>query len=118
MICVLSLIPSKSLPEIHFDLLAPDKLAHAAVYALLSFLTLLGFEQRTWRSIFWSFVLPTILGILLEICQYLFFPDRYFEFFDIIANILGAIIGIIALIFYHKTLSVWIFQLLAVLFLV
>lgn len=117
-ICILSLMPSKNLPELHFDLLAPDKLAHTAVYALLSFLWLWAYKERKMSYAFIVFSGSAILGILLEVAQYLFFPDRFFELYDILANVIGAIIGIIALFFYHKTLSVWIFQFLAVLFLV
>ena len=116
-ICVLSLMPSRNLTELRFDLLAPDKLAHVAVYALLSFLWLWGYKETNRKKVSIVLLGSIILGVLLEIAQYLFFPDRFFELYDILANVIGAIIGIIALFFYHKTLSVWIFQFLAVLFL-
>ena len=47
----------------------------------------------------WVFLACTIYGILMEGMQYAFFPGRYFEVLDIIANIIGAIIG---LIFFQK----------------
>ncbi len=33
-------------------------------------------------------------GILMELIQYGFFPNRYFEVQDIIANIIGSLIGL------------------------
>ena len=43
-----------------------------------------------------------IFGITLEFLQYLLPFGRYFDFYDILANMAGVIIGIIILLFYKK----------------
>jgi len=34
---------------------------------------------------------------VMEVVQYAFFPDRYFEFWDIVANIIGALAALLLL---------------------
>lgn len=78
------------------DMISPDKWAHAFVYAVLMILLLRINRAKVYSSKKWTNGLLMIcisLGILMEIVQYLFFPGRYFEILDIIANIIGAFIG-------------------------
>lgn len=87
-------MPSVNLPEDLFDLLAPDKWAHAFVYGVLTLLIIRGyFTNSNWtkKTTIIAVLLASIFGILMEIMQYSFFPNRYFEFLDIIANISGSI---------------------------
>ena len=89
-------MPGVNLPESWSDLFQPDKLAHIFVYAVQVFLFLRGFHltNKLTRKISFFVVLGTILyGISLEIVQYAFFEDRFFEVFDIIANIIGSFTG-------------------------
>lgn len=85
-----------NLPETFLDLIAFDKAAHITVYAILSFLICIGFLKN---GIDLATVMVKILlfcalyGILMEILQFLFFPGRYFEYLDIVANIIGAFLG-------------------------
>lgn len=96
-IAALSLTPSINLPESFWDLLQPDKFAHAFVYGVLAFLGLRGFwkanNQITQKHNVFTILGSSIYGIMLEIMQYSFFPNRYFEVMDIIANIIGVFIG-------------------------
>jgi len=87
------------------NLLEPDKLAHAAAYFVLAALLSWGF----WRvsglrnKLVWaSAIISTLYGIGMEIIQYSFFPNRYFEVYDIIANIIGALICILVSKFIIK----------------
>jgi len=49
-------------------------------------------------------LISSIYGICLEFMQYALFPNRYFEFLDIIANISGSLIGILFFKYiYYKT---------------
>ena len=99
------------------ELISPDKLGHLVVYGILSLTLMYGFQKKnatTYElseetaildSIFiqnkngviskvnmiWVLSISIIYGILMEIMQYCFFPNRYFEIFDIIANIIGSI---------------------------
>lgn len=78
------------------SLLEPDKLAHAVAYFVLSSLLCFGLS-RAFRFdspkqiIGWSVFVSGGIGIALEFVQLFFFPDRSFEFFDIIANIIGSV---------------------------
>lgn len=87
-----------NLPENLLDLISTDKLAHFIVYAFLTGLYLLGFLIKGRQIKFYPLGLLIILGgslygLLMEILQYYFFPGRYFEILDIVANISGAFAG-------------------------
>jgi VanZ family protein len=104
-ILVLSLTPASNLPISIKDLLSFDKVAHAGAYFVLTGLLLWGFyrQGRLTRRRGWLVVLlSSLYGILMEIAQYAFFPDRYFELFDIIANIIGSVMGLFILKFFLK----------------
>lgn len=102
-ILILSLMPGKNLPEVPWDIANPDKLAHAFVYLSLTFLIAWGFYQKKQlnrKTIFLALFISIFYGILLEIVQYGFFPDRYFELLDIIANIIGSILSLVLIKFF------------------
>lgn len=104
-IAVLSFAPNSSLPEIKLNFFEPDKLAHAGVYFLLNAFLLWGFWQNgrlEAKTIWWCFGLSCAYGILMECAQYAFFPHRYFELYDIIANIIGSLLGLIVAFFLIK----------------
>lgn len=90
----------KTLPKFSFELLIqPDKLAHLSVYAILVGLVLWGIHKKINpipnKWIIWTVLLGMAYGFIIECVQYAFFPGRYFEIFDIIANIIGCLTGMI-----------------------
>lgn len=93
-IIVLSFLPNEELPEITF-LWSPDKLAHFGVYAILAILLALSISKR-WGNSTRKYVLIIIIcgvfGSMIEIFQPIL-TNRYFEIYDIVANLLGAIVG-------------------------
>lgn len=103
-IFVLSTLPGEQLPQIDW-LLAPDKFGHAGVYGVLAagiFFSFRSYRQAVKTDYYWSFLLASSYGAAMEWIQYSFFPDRYFEFWDIVANIIGAFIALTVLkIIYH-----------------
>ena len=66
-----------------------DKLAHIIIYLIMAFL--LKRDNLDSRSVF---IFCFLMGLAIEICQGYFLPSRYFEFYDLIANIIGYFIGI------------------------
>jgi len=74
-----------------------DLLDHAAAYSLLSVLMMLAFRQHGRPLMMASIVIPaaSLIGILLEYCQYWFTVSRQFSFFDAAANVCGAVLGVI-----------------------
>jgi VanZ family protein len=77
------------------NLLEPDKLAHAAAYFVLTACIIWGFWWTGTANITKAAIataLSSLYGAGMELIQFGFFPNRYFEVYDIIANIIGALI--------------------------
>lgn len=107
----LSTMGGVSMPT--FQLFETDKLAHAAAYGLLSWLTLWGFvrwqgQAGTLQGVLTVFV-AALIGALLEYIQFRYFPDRVFEYDDMVANTIGAIGGwwVFARLFSSQQLEAW-----------
>ena len=85
MIVVLSLIPA---PQTSFQL-PSDKLNHFVAYGVL-----MGwFAQLYPRHYYWKFAgLFVLLGVLLEFLQGMT-GYRFFEYYDMLANALGVLLG-------------------------
>lgn len=83
----------------NFEFLPADKVGHAFAYLVLGSLWMIYFASMEVLSIFqkvtWQKLLIVLflLGVLLEILQWGFYPNRYFEFGDMIANGIGAFLG-------------------------
>lgn len=105
MILVLSAKAGINLPESLFDIIAMDKLGHFTVYALLSVLILWGNRKNdvflSKNTAFIAISLAGLFGIVMELMQFYFFPGRYFEYLDIISNIIGAIFGFVLFKFLY-----------------
>lgn len=99
-------MPGKNLPQINLgELLEADKIAHVGVYLILTLLIFRGLSRRKrldTRNVVWAILISIGYGIFLELGQYYFFPGRYFEFFDIVANIIGSISSLIILKFINS----------------
>ena len=105
-ILVLSAMPGLNLRESWWDLVSMDKVGHFAVYGILTFLLLKGlpghprfFEKNV---VVIALIISILYGILMEVMQFTFFPYRYFEYLDIIANIIGSFTGLLIFNFYNK----------------
>ena len=99
-------MPGANLPDINF--FEPDKFGHMFVYGMLVFLVLRSISKSNYtinQTLIWYIVLgSSIYGIILECVQYFFSVGRYFENLDILANIIGSIIGGV-LFWYLKRLK-------------
>lgn len=88
-----------NLPQSIWDLVAADKFGHAFVYGVLVILFLIGNNKQGIKQSVINVSLVVIacilFGILLEFIQLWFYPNRFFETLDIIANIIGCILGYI-----------------------
>jgi VanZ family protein len=95
----LSVTPGQQMPDTAiWNVLTFDKFAHFASYALLVFLLIVGFtKQHTYMELRFSAVKYALLtgityGLLIEIIQWLV-PGRTFELGDLLANIIGCLLG-------------------------
>ena len=99
----LTLLPSEEIPNTGLlNIPFGDKLGHAIAYLSLGFswhLVCQKFSKSEIKVLIGLFS----LGFVLELSQFYFLVGRYFEMFDIIANIIGAIAGIaLQRVFYSK----------------
>ena len=104
---ILLLSTGKNIPTPRLtNLLEPDKLAHAAAYFVLATLLSIGFGKGLralqMRWVWVAALISSVYGIGMEIIQFTFFPNRYFEVYDIIANIIGALICVLVCKFLIK----------------
>jgi VanZ family protein len=87
-----SIMPSVQLPK--FELLAPDKFGHAFAYCVLTVLLLRGYAGATPARPAWTAAAFSMLwGVLMEYVQFFFLPGRFYEYDDMLANGVGALIG-------------------------
>lgn len=91
----LSLISARTATSIKiWEFPGVDKLAHLGFYTVFCFLWSMGLREKSDLKnipIFFSIS----FGVLMEICQFYLSNGRSFELFDILANIIGSILGMI-----------------------
>jgi len=105
-ISTLSFIPGDHLPEIKWEIISIDTLVHFGMYFVLSITLALAFAFKNNLNLsklkmYLILVLVGIaFGIFVELIQGSFIYRRYFDLFDILANSIGSIVGmlIVALI--------------------
>lgn len=98
-IILMSSIPRLSAPE--FKFLFFDKLAHFVEYAVFAFLTFRSFSHISHKvTRGWAFLLSalflSLFALLDELHQY-FVPGRYSDVYDLIGDILGALVVLVYL---------------------
>ncbi|NCP46425.1 MAG: VanZ family protein [Flavobacteriales bacterium] len=110
-IIVLSGYPGKNLPKAPFDEF--DKLVHLIIYAILSFLSIMGFSKQSKSFLlsknlqyFSSILFSVFAGGLIELLQQYVFINRYGDWLDFIANSIGSVIGVFGFYFISKKLNV------------
>lgn len=97
-------LPSDKLP----DTPSGDKFNHFAGYAVLSFLLFTWMRFRKGNAageikLFQkSFIIAAVYGVFDEIHQ-LFIPGRFFEWYDILADINGAALGLAVAFIISRT---------------
>ena len=68
-----------------------DKLVHLSIYAYLCFI---GFSCKFKISNLTLTIYIFLFGAFIELIHY-FHPDRYFEYFDLLANLFGVTIALL-----------------------
>jgi VanZ family protein len=93
----LSLIPTSSFKHNRWGQFEHlDKIVHFGFYLIMAITLLVGFHGNTklkFGHYLFSFVFCAVLGVLMEIFQQSDLVHRHFEILDIIANIIGALLG-------------------------
>lgn len=99
-ITALSTGPGIPLPEVR--LITTDKLGHAAAYAVLCWLILRALKDAGVLQILFAVLFCAGYGALMEWVQGTFYPNRYFEYFDMLANTVGAVLSGIVYFAFKK----------------
>lgn len=81
-----------------FSLVGTDKLAHAGAYGLLSWLVLKAYGTASMKLYWLVGGFAFLYGALMEWVQFTWFPNRFFEVDDMLANGIGAAGGVL---FFH-----------------
>ena len=91
-ICWLSLT---STPPLIPGVLGWDKLLHAVAYALLSILIAqyLHIYTHSWKTVFYAGCLAILYGGLMEVLQLMMQTGRLAEWWDLVADSIGALAG-------------------------
>ncbi len=109
-ILILSLTPGDQLPIVDFEWFKLDTAVHIMMYAVLSFLMLIGFFHQKNELLKIQSLLVCVsvvlIGLIIEFLQGNYIPKRYFSWEDVIANSIGTIIGfLIQLVYIKKELN-------------
>ena len=91
-ILALSTTAGIQMPEVVFS---PDKLGHFAAYGILAGLLFMALKKSgkyNKQSTILAVAAVTLYGVALEFVQWAFFPNRFFEVWDMIANFFGALL--------------------------
>lgn len=110
LITILLVLPGSSFPQenwlsgIYFD-----KIVLFVMFAVLVFLVCRGlFYSKKWdinplqAFLFVSF-LASVYGLIIEFIQEDFIPNRSFDWFDVVADLSGALFGYVLSLFYYKS---------------
>ncbi len=95
-ITVAFLKPTSDFPK--FDFIVNDKLVHAIIYLVLSFVWLLYASVINNQLITIKIILVILIaclfyGIIIELFQELFTNSRTADYLDVVANMIGACLG-------------------------
>lgn len=97
-VLILSAWPGSGFPKSPFD--GFDKLIHLTIYLIFSFLLCRSlyhhFHKIKSLKIYWlGFLLPVFYGMLMEILQEYIFIRRSGDWYDVLANASGALVGLL-----------------------
>jgi VanZ family protein len=102
-----SLIPGDALPGISFGVIPIDFVVHVLLYWLLCLLVVVGLLKQTnyliakINAVPLTLLYSNILGLVLEVCQ-LLINGRTFDVVDLLANLTGALLGILTYYILYK----------------
>lgn len=98
-IAFLSLLPPNDFPEIPL-FPGADKIVHTCMYLGLAWLACWSMHAEIKRIWYFLIILFAIsYGVIMEIFQFLMHLGRSFDYYDMIGNSIGALIGVLIYIF-------------------
>jgi VanZ like family len=115
-IFIISTIPGKDIPHIvsPWELIKIDKLVHMSIYGFLVWQILRGYRRINenngipYNALFYLKIgliiafCCAVYGLFIEWYQENYCEDRAFEFYDALANTIGASLGCLGFYIFHK----------------
>jgi len=107
-ITVASLAPTSELPKINYEF--ADKWAHLLIHAVLFFVWASGLEMINTSKLTGKTMTYVLLGcfgygIIIEILQEVCTTYRNADMFDVVANILGSLLGLLIFLTRRKIIT-------------
>lgn len=101
-ILVVSVMPAEDLPSLH--IWEPDKVMHAAVYGLLTWLVWLMLQKsrrnhRPLKNVIYAAGLCIAYGFCIEMIQKML-PTRLFDLYDALANSIGCALAVVLVLVF------------------
>lgn len=99
----LFLIPGSALPnEGWLYKLHPDKWVHIGLFAILIFLWKSAFNRKWNRYNTILLASASVYGVIVEIVQKQWVPNRSFDIYDVLADIAGSFLGLVVWLRVYK----------------
>ena len=95
----LSVVPASNIPNLAMLSYISDKAVHAVIY---SYLAIMGLISKYKLSEFTMIIYIFCFGLIIEIIH-IFHPYRFFEYFDLLANLIGVTIALLIFRLKNKT---------------
>nr|MCH9660199.1 VanZ family protein [Bacteroidota bacterium] len=93
-ITTLFLLPAKEVPEVRVPFV--DKIVHLVIFSVLTFIWLWFCEsKKLLKYIARVVLLIFVYGIIIETLQELFFETRTADVWDVLANTIGILMGLV-----------------------
>lgn len=99
---ITTLLPSTSMPSLSiWELFSFDSFAHAFLFAVLTYLMIVGLKkQYTYPklkhyAIRTALLVSTLFGISIELMQHFFIYGRQGDIIDVLSNTIGCLFGIV-----------------------
>ena len=70
-----------------------DKIVHVIFYLVMTYLLLISISQQRTKIILLAIIICSGYGVIMECLQGALDLGRYFDYYDIIANIIGSLVG-------------------------
>jgi len=103
LISILFFLPGSALPKNNwFNLIHIDKWVHVGMFAVLLFLWRSAFTPVTRNHNLMLLIIALIYGLLVEFIQLNWVPNRDFDLYDVLADMIGAVLGILCFLQVYK----------------
>ena len=101
--CILFFLPGSAFPtENWLSKIYFDKLVHIGLFAVLIFLWRSAFDSDQPKYNLILLFSAVLYGLAVEYIQRYFVPNRDFDLYDVLADTIGAIIGLIVCSSAHR----------------